>query len=162
MNIELKRNKYKTKSIGKRSAYKQSDIVQDIIMCKITKHYTNHDIIKHLKEKYGYCDSWCYTYLNAAADKITEIQNQNIQTALQEQQLKILNEIREMKEKGENQMTILAWIKEYNKITGLHQERVQLTGEMKIVADFGFEKNDTNDPDTSSTIPSSYDTEENP
>jgi hypothetical protein len=136
---ELTKKKYKVQLTNKRSKYKAEDLIEEIIMLKIKQHYTNISLLNHLKTKYGYCDAAAYGYINQAAERINEIQNQNIANVLQEQQVKILSEIETMKREGENRNVILNWIKEYNKITGLHQERIQLQGDFHITAKFNAE-----------------------
>lgn len=149
---ELTKKKYKLKFTDKRSRYKASDIIEEIINLKIKEHYTNLSLMQHIRTKYGYSEDYAYTFMNQACEKINEIQNQNITTVLQEQQAKMLAEIELMKKNGEHKSVILNWIKEYNKITGLHQERIQLQGDFNITANFNAEHR-------SQTIQTSQDTE---
>jgi hypothetical protein len=149
---ELTKKKYKLKLTDKRSKYKAADIIEEIINLKIREHYSNLSLIQHIRNKYGYTELYAYNFMNQASEKINEIQNQNITTVLQEQQAKMLAEIELMKKNGEHKSVILNWIKEYNKITGLHQEKIQLQGDFNITATFNAEHR-------SQTIQTSQDTE---
>jgi hypothetical protein len=127
---------YKLKLNNKTQSHKVDDILDEIIDLKIKEHYTNMSLLKYLKEKYGFCQSWCYDYLNAASHKIREIQEKNIENLLQEQQTKLLNDIEQMKKEGVDKKTILEYTKEYHKISGLYTERLNVSGDITIKAEF--------------------------
>ena len=159
---DLKRKSYSLKGTGKRSLYKTEDIINELINLKIKEHYSNMSLLEHLKTKYNFSKSWAYNWLNAVSNEIKLIQEKNIENLLAEQQGKLLNDIEQMKKDGEHKRTILEYLKEYNKISGLYQERIQITGDIKIQADFGFEKNkDDDEQDTSRIIQTTSDPEEN-
>lgn len=158
----LQKKPYKARGNGKRSPYKTEDILQELITLKIKEHYTNMSLLQHIQEKYNFSKTWAYNLLNEAANEIKLIQEKNVENLLAEQQGKLLNDIEQMKKDGEHKRTILEYLKEYNKISGLYQERIQITGDIKIQADFGFEKNkDDDEQDTSRIIQTTSDPEEN-
>ena len=156
----LVKKPYKARGSGKRSPYKTEDILQELITLKIKEHYTNMSLLQHIQEKYKFSKVWAYNLLNEAANEIKLIQEKNVENLLQEQQLKLSNDIETMKKEGEHKRTILEYIKEFNKISGLYQERIQLTGEVNIIADFGSENKNKNVTSQSRTIQTTSDTEE--
>lgn len=156
----IQKKPYQLKGTGKRSPYKTEDILQELITLKIKEHFTNMSLLDHLQKKYGFSKTWSYNFLNAVSIEIKEIQEKNIENLLLEQQAKLLNEIEIMKKEKENKKTILEYIKEFNRISGLYQERIQLSGDINITADFGNENNKEDVQYTSETISPSSDTED--
>lgn len=148
-NIEKKT--YQVRGAGKRSPYKTEDILQELIKLKIKEHYSNMSLLQHLKDKYGYSKNWSYNLLNAVATEIKTIQEKNVENLLAEQQVKLLNDIEEMKKNKEHKRIILEYIKEFNRISGLYQERIQITGDITINAQF------SNGSNTSQSVPTTSD-----
>lgn len=142
----IQKKPYRLKGSGKRSPYKTEDILQELITLKIKEHYTNMSLLEHIQNKYGFSKTWAYNWLNAVSTEIREIQEKNVENLLLEQQVKLLNEIEIMKKEKENKKTILEYIKEFNRISGLYQERIQITGDITITAQF------SNGSDTSQSV----------
>lgn len=127
---------YKLRIGKKNKGYKVDDVVKELIELKVKHHYTNMSLLNHLQEKYGFSKTWAYDYMNAASDQIREVQEKNIENLLQEQQSKLLAEIEQMKREGVDKKTILEYTKEYNKISGLYTERLNISGDITIKAEF--------------------------
>lgn len=132
----MNENNYKLKSRGRNAKFKVEDVVNQIITKKIKEHATNFTILEFLQNELKMSKTWAYNYLNLASEKITEIQNQFNKGLLEEQQTKLLNDIEQMKKEGYDRKTILEYTKEYNRISGLYTEKIKVSGDLVIKAEF--------------------------
>lgn len=139
---------YKLKLSTKRANYRAEDIMDDLIEKKIKHHYTNMSMLKYLKEHYGFTQTWAYNWMNAIGDKLREIQEKTIINLLEEQQMKLLNEIEELKKTNTDKRLILDYIREYNRISGLYEERIRFQGDIVIKAEFDMPKTPSQDDKT--------------
>lgn len=132
----MSQNNYKLKPKGKNTKFKVEDILSQIIEKKIKEHATNYTLLDFLQKEIGMSQTWAYNYLNLANERIVEIQNELNKGLLEQQQTKLLNEIAELKKEGADRKLILEYTKEYNKISGLYTERLNVTGDITIRAEF--------------------------
>jgi hypothetical protein len=130
------KNGYKLKLTGKNRKFKVDDVINQIIEKKIKEHATNFTLLDFLQNEIGMSKTWAYNYINAANEKIVEIQNELNKGLLEQQQTKLLNEIAELKKEGADRKIILEYTKEYNKISGLYTERLNISGDLVIKAEF--------------------------
>lgn len=153
---KIQKKSYQLLGTNKRSPWKSEDIIQELVELKIKQHYTNMSLLEHLQTKYGFSKTWSYNFLNAVANEIKEIQEKNVENLLLEQQVKLLNDIEIMKKEKENKKIILEYIKEFNRISGLYQERIQITGDITINAQFSNGSNTSQSVSTASDSTTDY------
>jgi predicted house-cleaning noncanonical NTP pyrophosphatase (MazG superfamily) len=114
----------------KKGQLNRDEIVKELVNLGLVEKYSQMSLLNHVKEKYGYKESYSYELLREAREYIAKVYKESLKDILEKQFAELEEQLQTAK-KDKNRKLILEITKEINKICGLHKEKVDISGRIE-------------------------------
>jgi phosphoglycerate-specific signal transduction histidine kinase len=123
--------------------FKKDEVIRKVIDMRIKDCASTRTIIDYLKDELGYETTQAYQYLRWAKEEIKEQFNQTNPEAINEA-IAQYEEMLELIKKEKNYKLWNDMNKELNKLKGLYETKINLSGEVKTIQINYINPNETN------------------
>lgn len=113
----------------KNFSLKKMEIIDEILQLKIVNFFSNADIIKYLTTTYNIEVVTARLYLKEMNKLVLENYEENFNQNLAVSVAYMAEQVKNEK----NSFTRLQWMKELNKVNGLHIKKVEVTGQINHI-----------------------------